>query len=355
MAMNSHATSRAAKQTAAAILEQSESPVSSKGQEMQGWKGELFRRQFMKTTLCRFHAMGKCSKGKSCPFAHEPSELSVAPDLRKTSVCAAWMVGECLKSSKHCQFAHGAQELRMTPLFKVSLPVRPVRCGRASPTGGTSMQNDAGRNEGFNGSINVDMFSGQSNRGDRALAMGLPLSRMTNKRGPQKGSFASSSFTNSTDLGTLTGSCDLDEFTASSEFADMRTPSTDEDSNEFDCDTCLEDPPQPFQDRPHFRHVILPQPRQDRRDVSQQQPRQACTQQPRQDCAQQQQPRQDCPNQQPRQDSAQQQAREDCAEQRPRAADWIETTAQYLLTAPMGERDMLAAMLKESAPQYYED
>lgn len=243
----------------------------------------------------------------------------------------------------------------MTPLFKVSLPVRPVG-GTASPTGASSVKNGAGRNKGFNGSNNGEMLTGQSDCGGRAFTMSLPLSRMTNKPGHQNGgSFASSSFTNSTDLGMLTGSCDLDMFTGSSEFAGMRTPSTDEDFNEFDCDTCLEDPPQPFQDRPVFRHVVLPKSRQESSDVPQRQPHQDCTQQPRQDCAQQQQPRPDRLNLKPRQDSAQQQAREECAEQRPQAANWIERTAQYLLTAPMGERDMLAAMLKESAPQFYED
>merc|ERR1719215_2488296 len=176
--------------------------------------------------------------------------------------------------------------------------------------------------------------------------MSLPLSRMPNKPGFQKASFASSSFTNSTDVG-FTGSCDLDMFTGSSEFAGMRTPSTDDEFKEFEGDTCLEDPPQPFQDRPQFRPVVLAKARQDRRDGPPPPQHQDGSPQSRQDCAKQQ-PHQDRLNQQPRQDSKQQQQTcEDGAENRPQAANWIERTAQYLLTAPMGERDMLAAMLKE--------
>jgi len=83
-------------------------------------KEQLFRKQFKKTQLCRYHASGKCKSGKKCTFAHGASELSVVPNLDKTSMCSAWLVGKCDKGDE-CKFAHGAKDLRLTPLFKAAL------------------------------------------------------------------------------------------------------------------------------------------------------------------------------------------------------------------------------------------
>merc|ERR1712232_426960 len=62
--------------------------------------------------------MGKCQRGQRCTFAHTEDELTVAPDVTKTSICRAWKAGQCDKISRLCPFAHGAAELKTTPLFK---------------------------------------------------------------------------------------------------------------------------------------------------------------------------------------------------------------------------------------------
>jgi hypothetical protein len=41
--------------------------------------------------------------------------------------------------------------------------------------------------------------------------------------------------------------------------------------------------------------------------------------------------------------------------QSPPAQHWIERTTVYLMTAPQGERDLLADLLESAAPTYYED
>jgi hypothetical protein len=105
----------------ATMVDQACTPCESVDAEGQNGKSDLFRHQFSKTVLCRFHAAGKCRKGKDCTFAHTTTDLNVAPDLTKTSICKAWKTGRCSKSSQQCQFAHGAHELRMTPLFRCTI------------------------------------------------------------------------------------------------------------------------------------------------------------------------------------------------------------------------------------------
>jgi len=72
--------------------------------------------QFTKTKLCKFHAVGKCTKGMQCPFAHEGMELRKLPDLRCTKICKALIhTGQCTR--KPCMYAHSKQELRSTGAF----------------------------------------------------------------------------------------------------------------------------------------------------------------------------------------------------------------------------------------------
>jgi hypothetical protein len=80
------------------------------------WR-ERFRGQFNKTRMCRFFEAGHCRFDEACPFAHTPEELTVAPDLKKTSICNAWQRGECKLSSDACPFAHGDEELCLTNAF----------------------------------------------------------------------------------------------------------------------------------------------------------------------------------------------------------------------------------------------
>mmetsp|Transcript_33519 Transcript_33519/g.53420 ORF Transcript_33519/g.53420 Transcript_33519/m.53420 type:complete len:170 (-) Transcript_33519:40-549(-) len=78
---------------------------------------EAVRMQFSKTVMCKFYAQGQCRKGKECGFAHHRDELRDAPDLTKTSMCKAWSKGQCPHTKSTCQFAHGINELRVTPMF----------------------------------------------------------------------------------------------------------------------------------------------------------------------------------------------------------------------------------------------
>jgi hypothetical protein len=80
------------------------------------WR-ERFRGQFLKTKMCRFYEAGQCRFDEACPFAHSPEDLTVAPDLKKTSICTAWQRGGCKLSSDDCPFAHGDEELCLTNAF----------------------------------------------------------------------------------------------------------------------------------------------------------------------------------------------------------------------------------------------
>lgn len=75
---------------------------------------QTFRKQFMKTSLCRYHLRIGCNKGANCEFAHGMHELSQPPDLRRTSICKDWLEGKCQASAETCKFAHGKEMLRRT-------------------------------------------------------------------------------------------------------------------------------------------------------------------------------------------------------------------------------------------------
>eukprot|EP00930_Biecheleria_cincta_P019467 TRINITY_DN1484_c0_g2_i1.p1 TRINITY_DN1484_c0_g2~~TRINITY_DN1484_c0_g2_i1.p1 ORF type:complete len:238 (-),score=42.52 TRINITY_DN1484_c0_g2_i1:577-1290(-) len=69
---------------------------------------------FSKTKMCKFHRAGKCSKGTQCPWAHDPSELQTAPDLRCTKLCKELIsTGRC--TTADCRFAHSKEEWRTVP------------------------------------------------------------------------------------------------------------------------------------------------------------------------------------------------------------------------------------------------
>lgn len=90
-----------------------------KSHQSHAWRS-LFKKQFHKTKLCRYYNLGQCRYGEDCPFAHHESELSVPPDLTKTTMCEAWIAGHCPRPSNQCQYAHGEEELRVTPVFSAS-------------------------------------------------------------------------------------------------------------------------------------------------------------------------------------------------------------------------------------------
>lgn len=76
-----------------------------------------FRKQFVKTQLCRYHLNTGCRKGANCEFAHGQEELTASPDLRHTSICVAWQGGNCPFTADTCRFAHGHALLRRTSAF----------------------------------------------------------------------------------------------------------------------------------------------------------------------------------------------------------------------------------------------
>lgn len=60
---------------------------------------------------CHFHAIGRCTKGKSCPFSHDskPGNVQVAQQLRKAAEpCHFFANGTCRKGSS-CTFSHDFQ------------------------------------------------------------------------------------------------------------------------------------------------------------------------------------------------------------------------------------------------------
>mmetsp|Transcript_41899 Transcript_41899/g.76132 ORF Transcript_41899/g.76132 Transcript_41899/m.76132 type:complete len:479 (-) Transcript_41899:77-1513(-) len=72
--------------------------------------------QFSKTKMCKFHLMGKCTKGDDCLFAHEKTEMRPLPDLTCTKLCKALIqTGVC--TLPDCKYAHNKEELRSTSSF----------------------------------------------------------------------------------------------------------------------------------------------------------------------------------------------------------------------------------------------
>lgn len=70
---------------------------------------------FVKTKMCRFHLLGICSKGATCPFAHESTEINPLPDLHKTKLCKTLInTGKC--GDPDCTYAHNKEELRVAAL-----------------------------------------------------------------------------------------------------------------------------------------------------------------------------------------------------------------------------------------------
>ncbi|CAJ1399787.1 unnamed protein product [Effrenium voratum] len=65
-----------------------------------------------KTRLCKFFALGACTRGLACSFAHGTDQLRSQPDFSKTRLCADFTeLGSCA-DGRDCKFAHGRHELR---------------------------------------------------------------------------------------------------------------------------------------------------------------------------------------------------------------------------------------------------
>jgi len=72
-----------------------------------------------KTKLCVYRVQGACRLGSKCSFAHSVGEVQDAPNLHKTQMCEAFLAGNCTR--ENCTFAHGDEELRLSPNFKNKL------------------------------------------------------------------------------------------------------------------------------------------------------------------------------------------------------------------------------------------
>jgi len=94
-----------------------------------GLPQRALRNKFHKTKLCNFFQNGRCTKHRSCNFAHAREELSDLPDLRQTKLCPAVLEdgGECAVTD--CNFAHSPSEVRA--------PARPLHPWQSKPDGDT--------------------------------------------------------------------------------------------------------------------------------------------------------------------------------------------------------------------------
>ena len=61
-----------------------------------------------KKTPCKFHAKGKCTQGKGCPYSHKKTRTpsrSTSPGREGKVACWSWIRGNCPKA-KDCEFDH---------------------------------------------------------------------------------------------------------------------------------------------------------------------------------------------------------------------------------------------------------
>ena len=71
---------------------------------------EKYKKQFYKTTLCKYFLENSCKKGDECSHAHSPDELQEKPILSKTRMCKMILrMGNC--NDPECMFAHDINEL----------------------------------------------------------------------------------------------------------------------------------------------------------------------------------------------------------------------------------------------------
>lgn len=61
--------------------------------------------------FCKFQAEGRCTRGVSCPFSHDPAKLlPVQPERKIRRLCRFFEAGRCT-SGLGCLYAHGPDEL----------------------------------------------------------------------------------------------------------------------------------------------------------------------------------------------------------------------------------------------------
>ena len=71
---------------------------------------DRYRKQFHKTSMCRYFFEGSCRKGGNCSHAHSEQELNEKPVLSRTRMCKSILrTGKC--ESADCSFAHDVSDL----------------------------------------------------------------------------------------------------------------------------------------------------------------------------------------------------------------------------------------------------
>lgn len=147
------------------------------------WRKQ-FRTQFKKTKLCRFNAVGQCHYGKECAFAHGLEDLERPPDLTKTALCPRWQEGYCPLPPANCPYAHGPDELRLTPAFsRAKFSNRTKEAAEAASSGqqqdvappGRGVEGDDARSEQGStrcGSFSLESGSTRSQESPRPLTGG---------------------------------------------------------------------------------------------------------------------------------------------------------------------------------------
>eukprot|EP00931_Biecheleriopsis_adriatica_P016393 TRINITY_DN12092_c0_g1_i1.p1 TRINITY_DN12092_c0_g1~~TRINITY_DN12092_c0_g1_i1.p1 ORF type:complete len:256 (+),score=34.20 TRINITY_DN12092_c0_g1_i1:45-812(+) len=66
------------------------------------------------TQLCKFHQLGKCTRGSQCNFAHGFETLKSKPNFAKTRLCPQVRAGKWCAYAGTCTFAHSKEEMRET-------------------------------------------------------------------------------------------------------------------------------------------------------------------------------------------------------------------------------------------------
>lgn len=78
----------------------------------EGEKVALSSGALEKTTMCKFHAKGRCRLGRACTFAHSAEEVRKRPNLFKTQFCHNILRSGVCAFGDGCKYAHHYYEMR---------------------------------------------------------------------------------------------------------------------------------------------------------------------------------------------------------------------------------------------------
>lgn len=78
---------------------------------------ETYRRQFYKTSLCKYFSEGRCFKGAACEHAHCAEELVAKPILTKSRMCKDILKKGRCELGAACPYAHDPHEMLKSNSF----------------------------------------------------------------------------------------------------------------------------------------------------------------------------------------------------------------------------------------------